>query len=279
MRTSFRVRGSLGLVIALAIVSLAGCSGAGSGDENTHSRAEKALSESDSTGIEKGPRDRDKPPQNPESSELQQIMRALKEAKTAEDYSAALARFEEYRKTHPAQAKPVVEDPLKERLRSWDPLVAWWPYRPLLRANWWPKGKAEEVLFATSRKGGRGGKPGGSDVAEVQILYQYPPSTVEKNHYFSLMESGAWEIEVMYVPPGSPPRDPATPGQPVVVKGHPAEMRMFRAGDNSNVDWRVVEWMDPLENGASLSWRVANHPDVYTDEETMEFLGRLDEVR
>lgn len=174
---------------------------------------------------------------------------------------------------------PWALDPVRQEL-SWQQILDWWPYRPLLRANWFPKGKALERVFAVSERGGTHADPR-SEVTSVAVLYEYPPHTADKEGFDELLEAGTLLVEVIFTPQGqadalaAPP--PKANPRPVEVRGHAALMTERRPPDY-DFSRREVKWKETVPGSGYLSWHITDHADLYSAGETIEFIDRLREV-
>lgn len=168
---------------------------------------------------------------------------------------------------------------------SWEAALSWWPDRPLLRALSLPKPGSEEAVFAGAPGGGTAGSPR-SQYAGIFVWYQYPPRVVRTDSFNEVIEGGGYAVFVTYHPPGTVPPWTGNPlllksQRPVVVRGHSArlmELRKEPVGD-SNVDWRAIRWEESSPDGGVVQWEISTHPLKYTEQESIDFVDRLAEVR
>ena len=198
------------------------------------------------------------------------IQSRLDEAETREEKVAARQALEDWRNSQPEYAWG--ENPVRERV-SWDEVKNWWPYRPLLRATWLPKPDGRESLFASTSSGGRSGDPR-SELASVDVLYDYAPHFAESSSYSEILDAGGILIGVTYIPPdhpeGQPGYFPDEETRVMTMRGHDVIV-VERKPPKYNVSWRHVIWRQPTTSGGLLHWEIRNHPDRYTVNETIQF--------
>lgn len=193
----------------------------------------------------------------------------------------------ELEKDHPAPT-PYADGRSIEMI-DWSQALDWWPYEPLFRSPTnGPTPGAIEVLFASSSAGGRKGDPQTQQSA-IDVLYQYAPHTAEKDTYFQIIDGGGLFITVRFFPTGDTipfSEESKTKSKPVFVRQRPARLIEFvRDGETrrdlgryrANVDLRAIRWELAVSAG-TLQWAIANHPKLYTEEQTLRFIEALVEI-
>lgn len=203
--------------------------------------------------------------------------RRLNEADGSREKSSEARKW--CNENQPPQEDPIMAMQWGVEQVSWEEMLEWWPYRPVLRASWLPRSGSEEVVFSLSSKRGRKGDPR-VDHAAVYLVYQYPPSTVNNKGELALIADGAFLVQVYFYPPGSPApyADPMFAEKYVVVRGHPAMLTEAHMSEGNNMDFRWVYWHEPAVGGGTFFWRIVNHWEPYTEAETIEFINRLDAI-
>lgn len=160
---------------------------------------------------------------------------------------------------------------------TWERAVEWWVHSPLLRARTLPQPGWEEsiyVFYPGVEKSSR------TDHAAVQVFYGYSPYTVDRHSYWVFLDNGGFQVEARYFAPGSelPYQNPAWTDRVVTVRSRPASLKEMRKPRDGN-NYRMIRWFDRLSDGGSLMWKIGNHPELYTVEQTIEFADLLEEVR
>lgn len=170
---------------------------------------------------------------------------------------------------------------------SWEAALRWWPYRPVLDGESAIRPGAAERLFVSSETGGRDGDPR-SELSGITLVYEYPDASADDVDLQGVVDGGGLVVGVNFYPPEGPsPSAGDLNSKPVIVRDHPAHMTEIRRdGEDApaegryqgNVDLRTVFWARPLDSGGTLRWHVANSPEEYSEQETLEWIDGLREV-
>lgn len=157
-------------------------------------------------------------------------------------------------------------------------LLEWWPFRPLLRNS---ATTARESFFAASETGGTRGDPR-KELAGAMVLYTSGGSDPDAADFWQLLAAGAWEVKMYHFPAGEAvtfSHDAFRKmSRTVVVRNRPARLLAVREGPQSNVTWRSVRWEEAAPGGGVVQFIISNHPDRYTDDETLQFIESLVEI-
>ncbi len=154
--------------------------------------------------------------------------------------------------------------------------LEWWPYRPLLKAGYLPRQGGDEIWFVTGQSGRKADPK--RERSGVKVFYVYPPTAPDRSSSGEMLAAGAFSVDAYFLPPGekSPFAGPFPNEKPVVVRGHPARLWVGNFDAPRTV---AISWLEPLANGGILSWTVLGARDVYTEEQVIEFVNKLLEVR
>jgi len=134
------------------------------------------------------------------------------------------------------------------------------------------------VIAAYSPAGGRKGDPR-RDSSVLSLIYQYPPAVVETQDMNGIEAAGGLQISFQYYKP-----DETAPyvgyefgGEPVIVRGRPAQMLEVRKGKASNVDFRQIFWDELQAGGGRVRWSFWSNPEVYTKQQIIDWINSLAE--
>lgn len=135
--------------------------------------------------------------------------------------------------------------------------MAWWPWRPILLGSGDLKyGKAQERIIASGGKRGRDCDPN-VHPCRLLVSYGYPPNTLDKLSVYDFLDERGLFVLVESFPRTMQAPEPG--GSRVTVRGRDAFYReMFRSKD-ANVDYRIIEWVEPQPDGTTLWWMVGTN--------------------
>lgn len=160
---------------------------------------------------------------------------------------------------------------------AWDEALGWWNHGSLLGAPSAPNPTFKEAVYAlpglrTSASTNR---------SAVLVVYQNPDATVESVSYWLFINAGGISIEVRYYadPSMVPYQKSVWKDKTVLVRGKAADLKVMRRTDGDGNDWRTVRWVETGRQGEKLLWEIGNHPDLYSDEQTISFIDGLLERR
>jgi len=179
----------------------------------------------------------------------------------------------------PEQEMPYAKNKFNE-IVSMEDLKKWWPYRPLYRSPAASDGGAAEVFVAASSEGGRKGD-GSSEAAYAIVLYAYPATTVDTSSRGDLLKNRAVIVGSRFAGLGTPPSvAPQGPGEkPVAVRGHAGRTFVATLAGFGGFKIRIVEWNEPTDGGGTLWRQATTGAEAYSEEQVLEFLNGMEEIR
>ncbi len=158
-------------------------------------------------------------------------------------------------------------------------VLEWWPYRPLLRAEVFPRSIPQESWFADGADAARPGRRSNpkTDRAATILVYSYEPTNPHTSNGSEIQAAGGFILRTEFRPPGSSAPGGYPSEKRVVVRGRPAGMFEFRNQD-PRVFGRRIYWPELLLSGGTLSLSIDSSRDVYTEAQALAFVEKLLEV-
>lgn len=172
----------------------------------------------------------------------------------------------------PPEGKPFIKD--LKKVVTWDEAAEWWRHASLLRADRFEEEAVKEQVYALPH--GLKESPD-KNRAAVSAFYGPPAFTVDRVSYWAFIDKGGISITARYFAPGTVPpfgRSVWTDRE-VTVRGRRASLNIMTMSSGDANNWRTIRWNVETTGGGFVQWEVGNHPDLYTDAQTVAFVDAL----
>ena len=166
--------------------------------------------------------------------------------------------------------EPFIRNAESKRV-SWEEAHDWWDHRELLQGK---LAEATEVIYALPGK-----KTSSLGSNSAVVAFYQKGARVDEHSYWRFVDEGGIEVRVTHYAPGSvvPYAAPIWADKQVRVRGHLADLLELRRSEGDGNNWRTIRWRIQQSNGSTLLWQIGNHPNLYSEQQTIDFIERLRE--
>ena len=167
--------------------------------------------------------------------------------------------------------EPFIRNAESKRV-SWTEALEWWEHGELLQGK---LADATEVIYALPNRKKTSSLASNSAV----VTFYQKGAGVDEHSYWRFVDEGGIEVRVTHYAPESvvPYAAPIWADKQVRVRGHMADLLELRRSGGDGNNWRTIRWRIQRSNGSTLLWQIGNHPDLYDEQQTIDFIERLRE--